>query len=202
MYPLTINKSWYQVELDIREKDSCNDSGQYWIYFPNHHSAWEEALQEFLHYWPSLCVRLSLPVFSITLPFCHRPGSKCPLSVWPSITQPNHLRQVLRYSNKPPPDGAEAASLLKHLWELWNEWTLCWSDAVTAVDSWLLADRVQWHREKKITIPLIALYGLTRSCVLGLCWVIQHPQKTDHGLKYRKTFYLFNLHPPFSRGKP
>lgn len=105
---------------------------------------------EFLHYWPSLCVRLSLPVFSLTVPFCHRQGSKCPLSLWPSITQPNHLRQVLRYSNKPLPDAAEAASLLKHLWEVWNDWTLCWSGAVTTVDSWLPADSVQWKREKNI----------------------------------------------------
>ena len=139
------------MELNIREKDSCNDSGQCGIYFPNHHSTSEEALRRvcfffsffffFLHYWPSLCVRLPLPVFSITVPFCHRQGSECPLSLWPSITRHNHLRQVLRYSNKPSPDAAEAASLLKHLWELWNDWTRCWSGAVTTVDSRLLAEQ-------------------------------------------------------------
>lgn len=91
----------------------------------------------FLHYWPSLCVRLPSPVFSITLLFCHRRGSKCPLSLWPSITRRGHLRQVLRYSNKPSPDVAEAASLLKHLWELWNDRTRCWSGGVTTVDSGL-----------------------------------------------------------------
>lgn len=110
---------------------------------------------EFLHYWPSLCVRLSLPVFSITVPFCHRQGSKCPLSLWPSITQHNHLRQVLRYSNKPSPDAAEAASLLKHLWELWNDWTRCWSGAVTTVDSWLPSESVQWKRKKNLQYHLL-----------------------------------------------
>lgn len=150
------------MELNIREKDSCNDSGQYGIYFPNHHFAWEEALLRFFFtLLPiSLRVRLSVPVFSITVSFCHRQGSKCPLSLWPSITRPNHLRQVLRYSNKPSPDAAEAASLLKHLRELWNDWTRCWSGAVTTVDSRLPADSVQWKRKKHVTIPLIALYGL------------------------------------------
>lgn len=42
--PLSINKSWYQVELRIREKDSCDDSGQCGLYFPNHHSTREEPL--------------------------------------------------------------------------------------------------------------------------------------------------------------
>lgn len=126
---------------------------------------------ELLHYWPSLCLRLPLPVFSITVPFCHRQDSKSPLSLWPWITQPNHLRQVLKYSNKPPPDAAETASLLKHLWGLWNDWTWCWSVAVTTVDLWGLADGVQWKRKNKIT-PVIAVYRLYKQdqACLVLAW--------------------------------
>lgn len=51
----------------------------------------------------SIFFTLSLPVFSITAPFCHGHGSKWPPSLWPSITGHNHLRQVLRYSNKHSP---------------------------------------------------------------------------------------------------
>lgn len=117
----------------------------------------------FLHYWPSLCVRLPLPVFSITVPFCHRQGSECPLSLWPSITQHNHLRQVLRYSNKPSPDAAEAASLLKHLWELWNDWTRCWSGAVTTVDCRLSSAR------RKRTFFLLLFFLQHRSSLCANC---------------------------------
>lgn len=54
-------------------------------------------------YFFVLFFMLSLPVFFITAPLCHRHGWKWPPSLWPSITGHNHLRQVLSYSNKPSP---------------------------------------------------------------------------------------------------
>ena len=141
----------------------------------------------FLHYWPSLCVRLPLPVFSITVPFCHRQGSECPLSLWPSITRHNHLRQVLRYSNKPSPDAAEAASLLKHLWELWNDWTRCWSGAVTTVDSRLLAEQCVPQKNMFFfffTIALIAVCGLYKPHMMY--WVFAASKKK------KKNVYVFS----------
>lgn len=42
-----------QVE-NIREEDSCDDSGQCGIYFPNHHSTGEEALQFFILFFFTL----------------------------------------------------------------------------------------------------------------------------------------------------
>lgn len=112
--------------------------------FLNHHAISEEALLRIFYITDHRSVLdypcLSLPSLYLSVTY------KAPSDVFHSDPQlPSTIVSDRFWGTviNPRRDIAEEASLLKLLWGSWNEWTQCWSGAVTTVDLWLLAVKKQ-----------------------------------------------------------